>query len=97
MTAPLDSSISCRTNTTVYTEESFRSVKFAEEFKGRFAQRWAAFLRSEFKSAEHIGRVFGVTSRTADNWRTEVSKPSGDTIALFFLRYPEAVVFFMND
>ncbi|WP_392336564.1 hypothetical protein [Loktanella salsilacus] len=83
--------------TTHCAEESFRSVKFAEEFKARFAQRWAAFLRSEFKSAEHIGRVFGVTSRTADNWRTEVSKPSGDTIALFFLRYPEAVAFFMND
>jgi len=84
-------------NTITCAEESFRSVKFAEEFKARFAQRWAAFLRSEFQSAEHIGRVFGVTSRTADNWRTEVSKPSGDTIALFFLRYPEAVAFFMND
>jgi hypothetical protein len=85
------------TFTTSCAEESFRSVKFAEEFKARFARRWAAFLRSEFKSAEHIGLVFGVTSRTADNWRTETSKPSGDTIALFFLRYPEAVAFFMND
>jgi DNA-binding transcriptional regulator YiaG len=97
MTAPLVSSLFSRTNTTCYAEKSFRSVKFAEEFKARFSERWAAFLRSEFQSAEHIGRVFGVTSRTADNWRTEVSKPSGDTIALFFLRYPEAVAFFMND
>jgi hypothetical protein len=97
MNAPRNSVSIYRTITTTCAEESFRSVKFAEEFKARFAQRWAAFLRSEFKSAEHIGRVFGVTSRTADNWRTEVSKPSGDTIALFFLRYPEAVAFFMDD
>jgi hypothetical protein len=97
MNAPRNSTLIYGPITTTCAEESFRSVKFAEEFKVRFAQRWAAFLRSEFQSAEHIGRVFGVTSRTADNWRTEVSKPSGDTIALFFLRYPEAVAFFMND
>ena len=84
-------------NTTTYAEKSFANVSMAREFKAKFAQRWAAFLRTEFQSSEHIALVFGVTSRTADNWRAEVSIPSGDTVALFFLRYPEAVATFMRD
>ena len=97
MNTPLDSGFNSSMNTTSCREESFRRVPSTIEFKARFSERWAAFLRAEFRSAEHIAQVFGVTSRTADNWRTEVSKPSGDTIALFFLRYPESIAFFMRD
>ncbi len=75
--------------------KSFANGVDARKFRVHFATRWAAFLRDNFQTSEHIGMVFGVTARTADNWLAGTNRPSGDTIALFFMRYPDAVAWFL--
>jgi len=73
---------------------SFANGVDARKFRAFFSPRWAAFLRANFQSSEHIALVFGVTARTADNWLAGTSRPYGDTIALFFMRCPDAVAWF---
>ena len=94
MTPPLDSSYSI--NTMGCAEMSFAGVRATEAFKHNFSERWADFLRSEFPSARHVAVASGVTTRTAENWLAGSCKPSGDTVALFSLRYPEAMSRFMR-
>lgn len=74
--------------------KSFANGIDARKFRVFFSPRWAAFLRDNFQSSEHIALVFGVTARTADNWLAGISRPYGDTIALFFMRCPDAVAWF---
>lgn len=53
-------------------------------FQAFFAKRFAAFLRENFTSAEHIAICFGVTARQAQNWLDETSAPRGHVVARAF-------------
>ncbi len=53
-------------------------------YQSFFNQRWALFLRANFKSPEHIAICFGVTARQATNWLDEISGPRGHAVAKAF-------------
>ncbi len=46
-----------------------------------FRSKFAAFLRENFRTPEHIAVCFGVTARQAANWLDETSGPRGHIVA----------------
>lgn len=58
-------------------------------FQEFFQDRWARFLKENFRSPEHIGVVFGVTAVTATNWLNGTTGPRGHCVAQAFTDYPE--------
>lgn len=69
----------------------------AEDFRQWFAPRFAAFLHDHFRSPEHVAVEFGVRHSTAHNWWHGLNRASGDTVALAFLRYPQAVAWYLAE
>lgn len=69
----------------------------AKAFKAWFLPRWSAYLRANFRNQEEVATVFGVRFQTACNWWNADNCPSGDTVALTFLRFPDAQAWFLNE
>jgi len=69
----------------------------APEFRVWFAPVFAAFLRANFASPEVVAAQFGVRFQTAVNWWNSDHRASGDTVALAFLSFPDAVTWFLQE
>ena len=69
----------------------------ASEFRMWFAPKFAAWLGENFGSAERVAIAFGVRHSTASNWLRGDNRASGDTVALAFLRFPDAVAWFLSE
>lgn len=65
-------------------------------FRARFAHHWSQFLRENYRNTEEVAHVFGVRHQTAVNWWQGVNRPSGDVVALAFMRHPEGLDAFMR-
>lgn len=68
----------------------------AEAFGRWFAPVFATWLREEFKRSEHAAVELGVSVNTIDNWKSQTAFPNGRAVGLFFLRYPDAVAWYMS-
>lgn len=68
----------------------------APEFRDWFAPAFAAFLHANFASPEVVAVQFGVRFQTALNWWNADHRASGDTVALAFLSFPDAVGWFLQ-
>lgn len=60
-------------------------------FRARFACYFGDFLRAEYRNPEEVSVAFGVRYQTALNWWQGVNRPSGDVVALAFLRNPDGI------
>lgn len=58
-------------------------------YRARFPDQWSGFLRSNFRNAEEVAVVFGVTFQTALNWWHGTHRLSGDKVALAAVSMPE--------
>ena len=59
-------------------------------FRAFFADRWATFLRENYRNPEHVSVVFGVRFQTASNWWQGVNAPSGYAVAMAFQTQPQS-------
>lgn len=57
-----------------------------------FPDRWAAFLRSNFRNSVEVAAFFDVTHRTAENWMNGTGRATGDKVALAALSFPQAFI-----
>lgn len=69
----------------------------AEGFRDWFAPAFARWLQSNFRNPEQVATLFGVRYQTALNWWSGAHRASGDTVALVFLAYPQAVAWFLSE
>jgi hypothetical protein len=61
-------------------------------FRAFFSDRWASFLRENYRNPEHVAVAFGVRYQTALNWWGGVNSPSGYAVAAAFHSHPESAV-----
>lgn len=47
-----------------------------------FPDRWAEFLRQNYRNSVEVAFNFDVTDQTATNWLNGTSRPTGDKVAL---------------
>lgn len=71
------------------TQMSQSKVLDPHGFRRRFAEYWSVFLQKQYDSPEHVAVAFGVRFQTALNWWQGANRPTGDVVALAFLRHPE--------
>lgn len=57
-----------------------------------FPDRWAAFLRSNFRNSVEVAAFFDVTHRTAENWMNGTGRATGDKVALAALSFPQTFI-----
>lgn len=69
----------------------------APDFRDWFAPAFARWLQSNFISPEVVAAEFGVRYQTALNWWNAGHRASGDTVALAFLTFPDAVAWFLHE
>lgn len=69
----------------------------AVEFRAWFAPRMSEFLRDRYDTPERVAVEFGVRNSTAWNWWNGDNRPSGDAVALLFLRFPDAAAWFLSE
>lgn len=69
----------------------------AEGFRDWFAPAFARWLQANFRDAELVASLFGVRYQTALNWWNGAHRASGDTVALVFMAYPQAVSWFLSE
>lgn len=69
----------------------------AERFRDWFAPAFARWLQENFRNPELVATLFGVRYQTALNWWSGANRASGDTVALVFLTYPQAVAWFLSE
>ena len=65
-------------------------------FKAFFKDRFAQFLRSNYRNAEEVAVVYGVRYQTAANWWQGLNAPSGDTTTLAALMHGQTYIDFME-
>lgn len=70
---------------------SLSKVFDPHEFKAFFAERWAAFLRENYRNPEAVAVSFGVRYQTALNWWQGQNAPSGPAVARAFLEHGDAI------
>ncbi len=75
---------------------SARAVQ-AADFRDWFLPQFARWLQANFDDPEHVARLFEVRYRTALNWWNAEHCASGDTVALAFLTFPQAVGWFLAE
>lgn len=63
----------------------------ADGFKAWFLPRWATWLQANFRNPEAVAVAFDVRMRTACNWWNADNCPTGEVVALAFLRFPDAI------
>lgn len=69
----------------------FSGVPFdIHRFRAVFPDRWAAFLRANFRSSAHVAVFFDVDDRTARNWLEGITGPRGAHVAVALIARPEA-------
>lgn len=66
-------------------------------FRAWFAPAFARWLQVNFRDAEAVAATFGVRYQTALNWWNACNRASGDTVALVFLTFPQAVAWFLSE
>jgi hypothetical protein len=71
------------------------SGKFSDKrellsYRAIFKDRWRAFIRANFQSAEHAAVCFGVDGSTAKKWWEGSHAPSGYVVSIAYEREPEA-------
>lgn len=59
-------------------------------FKAVFPDRWSAFLRANYRDAEHVAVEYGVRFQTALNWWQGLNKPSGNAVAQATLTHTDS-------
>lgn len=69
----------------------------AEGFRDWFAPAFARWLQANFRDPEMVAALFGVRYQTALNWWNGAHRASGDTVALVFLTFPQAVAWFLAE
>lgn len=75
-----------------------RALAFdAGSFRDWFKPNFARYLQMQYASPEVVAAAFGVRYQTALNWWNADNRASGDTVALLFLRCPDAVAWFMAE
>lgn len=62
-----------------------------------FAPAFARWLQANFAGPEIVATIFGVRYQTALNWWNGAHRASGDTVALVFLSYPQALAWFLSE
>lgn len=73
------------------TQMSCTKVFDPVDYRAFFAERWAGFLRENYRNPETVAVAFGVRYQTALNWWQGVNRPSGDVVARAFLQHGDAV------
>lgn len=61
------------------------------------APAFARWLQANFAGPEIVATIFGVRYQTALNWWNGAHRASGDTVALVFLSYPQALAWFLSE
>ena len=61
-----------------------------------FPDLWAGYLAAHYRRAEDVAVVFDVTYRTACNWLSGVSRPTGDKVMLEAMEHPERLIAHMR-
>lgn len=67
------------------------------DFRDWFAPAFARWLQINFRDAETVAVTFGVRYQTALNWWNAAHRASGDTVALVFVAFPNAVAWFLAE
>lgn len=63
----------------------------ADQYRTMFPDQWSGFLKAHFRGDPALIAVFfDVTPRTAENWLTGISRPTGDRVALAATADPAA-------
>ncbi|SIO36852.1 hypothetical protein SAMN05444722_1709 [Rhodovulum sp. ES.010] len=68
-------------------QKSLPKVLDPRGFRAVFAARFSEFLRANYRNPEEVAVNFGVRYQTALNWWDGLNRPSGDVVALAFLRH----------
>lgn len=69
----------------------------ADDMRSWFAPAFARWLQANFANIEAVAVGFGIRYQTARNWWNAEHRASGDTVALVFLAFPEAVACFLQE
>jgi len=72
-------------------QKSLSKVFDPRGFREVFAERWAGFLRANYRNPEEVAVSFGVRYQTALNWWDGLNRPSGDVVAMAFMRHGPAL------
>lgn len=79
------------TDRSASVQKSCTKVFEPRDFRAYFAARFACFLQSNYRNPEEVSVAFGVRYQTAFNWWQGINKPSGDVVAMAFLRHGAAL------
>lgn len=91
----LDDTPPAQTSLANLFEVTPRSDAQVRAFRAWFPGAFSAWLQENFHSPEVVAAVFGVRYQTALNWWNGSNKPSGDTLMLLAMIYPQAVPWFV--
>lgn len=61
-----------------------------------FPDRWQAFIKANFRDLQHIQFFFGVSERTAREWRDGVGSPRAEAALYAVSRFPHALTQLMG-
>ena len=61
-------------------------------YRRSFPDRWAAFLKTNFRDAGHIAFMFSVTERTAQNWLHCTNAPRPECVLAAIEKIPAAAM-----
>lgn len=69
----------------------------ADDFRIWFLPTFARWLQANFRDPETVAASFNVRHQTALNWWHGANRASGDTMALVFMTFPQAVGWFLAE
>jgi len=69
----------------------------ARAFRMWFAPKFAEYLKARFATPEQVATAYGVRHSTAWAWWHGDNRASGDSVALTFLYFPDAVAWFLRE
>ncbi len=67
------------------------------EFRSFFVVKFAQYLQANFRNPEAVATAFGVRHTTAVNWWNADNRASGDVVGRFFMAFPDAVAWFLQE
>lgn len=79
------------------SQMSYTKIIEPRGFRMRFAIYWSEFLKENYRNPEEVAVDFGVRYQTSLNWWQGLNRPSGDVVALAFIRHPEKMATYMRE